>query len=204
MKSVQHVTTPSPLPVASDGTAVLFQTLPGTEPYGNALYGSTIFDNDPTRTHFVVDMWVMPTSSNVQTVELDLWTVVNGVTFMFGTQCNFASGHWDFWDDTPTAPPGHPHWQKLSPTPQNNDLVCNLQPNQWAHLRFDMSHDASSYRFNSLEVDGVNHPLSELPASLPSPRPWKDDGTAVQVQLDSNASATPFSVYIDNYNLTKW
>lgn len=204
MAPVQFVATPTPLPVASDGMAAVYQTLPGTEPYGNALYGSRIFDIDPTRTHFVVDLWVMPTSTNEQTVELDLWQTINGTTFMFGTQCNFASGHWDFWDDTPTLPPDHPHWRKIFPTPQNNDLVCNLKPNEWTHLRYHMVHDATSYRFISLEVNGVDHSLAELAPSGTTIRSWLDDGTAVQVQLDSNLSATPFGLYVDNYNVTKW
>jgi hypothetical protein len=202
-KSVQFVPTPSPLPVASDGMAALFQILPGTEPFGNAGYGTAIFDNHPTKVNYVSDMWVMLTSTNIQTLELDLSFSANGKEFMMGTQCNFASGHWDFWDDTPAVLPAHPHWQKVSPTPQNNDLVCNIQPNQWTHLRFNMAHDATSYHFVSIEIDGVNHSLSELPASLTTRR-RSTNGTAVQAQLDSNNSATPVSGYIDNFNITTW
>jgi len=122
---------------------------------------------------------------------------------MMGTQCDFASGHWDFWDDTPQNPPAHPHWQRVFPTPQNNDLVCNIKPNKWTHVRINAAHDARSYHFVSIEIDGVNHSLSALPASQTTPRGWPN-GTAVQVQLDSNNSATPFDVYIDNFNVTKW
>jgi hypothetical protein len=202
-KPVQFVPTPAPLPVASDGMVALFQTLPGTEPFGNAGYATAIFDNDPSKVNYVSDMWVRLTSTNIQTLELDLSATVNGTQFMMGTQCDFASGHWDFWDDTPAVLPAHPHWRGVFPTPQNNDLVCNLKPNEWVHLRFNMFHDATSFQFVSLEIDGVNHSLTELAPSLTS-RKSKDEGTAVQVQLDSNNSATPFQVYIDNFNITTW
>lgn len=202
-RPVQFVQTPAGLPVASDGMAALFQTLPGTEWFGNAGYATAVFGYHPGKMNYVSDMWVMLTSTNIQTLELDLAASVNGKEFMMGTQCDFASGHWDFWDDTPAVLPAHPHWRKVFPTPQNNDLVCNLQPNVWFHLRFNMFHDATSFQFVSLEIDGVNHSLTELAPSLTS-RKREDDGTAVQVQLDSNNSATPVKVYIDNFDITNW
>jgi len=198
-KPVQFVPTPVALPVASDGMVALFQVLPGTEPYGNAGYGTTIFYDQPTKVNYVMDMWVMLTSTNIQTLELDLAASLNGQEFMFGTQCDFASGYWDFWDDAP----GLSGWRGIIPASQNNDLVCNLQPNQWVHLRFNMFHNATSFQFVSLEVDGVNHALTELAPSLTS-RKRSGNGTSVQVQLDSNNSATPFEVYVDNFNITTW
>jgi hypothetical protein len=202
-KPIQFVPTPAGLPVANDGKVALFQTLPGTEWFGNAGYGSAVFGYHPGMVNFVSDMWVMITSTNIQTVELDLSASVNGTEFMMGTQCDFASGHWDFWDDTPAVLPAHPHWSKVFPTPQNNDLVCNIQPNEWVHLRFNMFHDATSYQFVSLEINGVNHSLAELAPSLTT-RKRTEDGTAVQVQLDANNSATPFEVYVANFNVTNW
>jgi hypothetical protein len=201
MNPVQYVSVP-PLPVASDGMGSLFQTLPGTEPWGNALYGTAVFDNDPSRVNFVSDLWVMPTTTNIQAIELDLYATVNGTTFMMGAQCDFGSAHWDFWDDG-GAPGAKAHWHRVSPTPGNNDLVCDLQPNQWAHVRINMSHDATTYSFTSIEVNGVNHSLSELPAAVPQPRGW-GNGTAIQMQIDANATATPYGVYVDNWNVTKW
>lgn len=196
---VQFVPTPAALPVASDGMVALFQVLPGTEPYGNAGYGTTIFYDQPTKVNYVSDMWVMLTSTNIQTLELDLAASLNGTEFTFGTQCDFASGYWDFWDDAP----GKSGWRGIIPASQNNDLVCNLQPNQWVHLRFNMFHNATSFQFVSLEIDGVNHALTELAPSLTS-RKRSGNGTAVQLQLDSNSSATPFEVYLDNFNITTW
>jgi hypothetical protein len=66
-----------------------------------------------------------------------------------------------------------------------------------------MFHNATSFQFVSLEIDGVNHALTELAPSLTS-RKRSGNGTAVQVQLDSNSSATPFEVYLDNFNITTW
>jgi hypothetical protein len=202
-KPIQFVPTPAGIPVASDGMGSLFQLLPGTEPYGNGGYGTAIFDDQPTKVNYVSDMWVYLTSTNIQTLELDLSSSVNGTEFMFGTQCDFASGYWDFWDDTPAVLPAHPHWRGVAPTPGNNDLLCNLQPNQWNHLRYNMYHDATSYHFVSLEVNGVNHSLAELAPSLTSRR-RAANGIAVQVQLDSNNAATPLKVYIDDFNITTW
>jgi hypothetical protein len=202
-KPVQFVPAPAPLPVPSNGKAALFQTLPGTEWFGNAGYGTAIFEDHPTKVNYVSDMWVMLTSTNIQTLELDLAASLDGTEFMFGTQCDFASGYWDFWNDTPAVAPAHPHWQGVVPAAQNNDLVCNIQPNEWVHLRFNMFHDATSYQFVSLEINGVNHSLTELAPSLTS-RKRTENGTSVQVQLDANNSATPFEVYISNFNVTTW
>jgi hypothetical protein len=205
MNPVRFVANPSPLPVSSDGRSVLFETLAGTEPYGNALYGASSFDNDPSRDRFIWDMWVMTTSTNIQTLEIDLPSTVGGKTFMMGTQCNVAAGYWDFWDDTAQSAthPLPPHWQHVTPKPGNNNLICNPKPNQWMHLRFHFVRGDTTYRFMALEVDGVNHSLSELPESHPRARGW-GDGTSLQIQLDSDYSATPFKLYIDKMNLTKW
>ena len=124
---------------------------------------------------------------------------------MMGTQCNVAAAYWDFWDDTAQSSthPLPPHWQHVTPQPGNNDLVCNPKPNQWMHLRYHMTRGDKTYKFVSLEVDGVNHSLSELPQSAPRGRGWSD-GTRIQLQLDSNSSATPFRLYVDKVNLTRW
>jgi hypothetical protein len=205
MNPVRFVADPSPLPVTSDGTSTLFETLAGTEPYGNALYGANNFENDFSRSNFVWDLWVMPTSSNIQTLELDVATTVGGFTYMMGTQCNVAAGYWDFWDDSAQSSthPLPPHWQHATPKPENNDLTCNPKPNQWMHLRYHMVREDKTYKFVALEVDGVNHSLSELPQSSPRGRGWSD-GTRIQLQLDSNYSATPFRLYVDKMNLTRW
>jgi hypothetical protein len=205
MNPVRFVANPLALPVPSDGQSVLFETLAGTEPFGNALYSASSFMNDPAPRQFVFDMWVMPTSTNIQVFEMDLFSTVNGKTFMMGTQCNVAAGYWDFWDDTPrsTSHPSSPRWQHVTPKPGNNNLMCNPKPNQWMHLRFHIVRGSTTYRFAALEVDGVNHSLSELPESSPSARGW-GDGTGIQLQLDSNYSATPFKFYVDRMNLTRW
>lgn len=198
MNPVRFVANPSPLPVPSDGQSVVFETLPGTEPFGNALYSASSFSSDRLPRQFIWDMWVMPTSTNTQTFEIDLFTTVGGQTFMMGSQCNVAAGYWDFWEDTAPS-----RWVHATPKPGNNNLLCNPKPNQWMHLRFHIVRGDTMYRFVALEVDGVNHSLSELPDSSPRSRGW-GDGTGVQFQLDSNYSATPFKLYFDNMNLTKW
>lgn len=205
MSPAQFVANPSPLPVANDGASVVLQTLAGTERYGNALYGVGNFDKDTSHGNYVWDMWVMPTSSNIQTFEIDLVSTVGGLTYMMGTQCNVAAGYWDFWDDSAQSSthPAPPRWQHVTPKPGNNDLLCNPKPNQWMHLRYHIVRGSGTYQFVALEVDGANHPLSELPASTPRSRGWSD-GTRIQLQLDSNYSATPFRMYYENMNLTKW
>jgi hypothetical protein len=205
MSSVRFVGNPSPLPASTDGGSVLFETLPGTEPFGNALYGANSFTNDSSPRQFVWDMWMLPTSTNIQTIEIDLSSTIDGKTFMMGSQCNVSAGYWDFWDDTAQSAthPSPPHWQHVTPKPINNNLLCNPTPNQWMHLRFHIVRGAATYRFVALEVDGVSHPLSELPESSPRARGW-GDGTRAQFQLDSNYSATPFKLYFDRMNLTKW
>jgi hypothetical protein len=205
MNPVRFVANPLVLPASSDGRSALFETLTGTEPFGNALYGTSSFDNDRARGHFIWDMWVMLTSTNIQTLEIDLPSTVGGKTFMMGSQCNVAAGYWDFWDDTAQSAthPLPPHWQHVTPKPENNNLICNPKPNQWMHLRFHIVRGDTTYKFMALEVDGVNHALSELPESSPRPRGWSD-GTRIQIQLDSNYSATPFKLYVDRMNLTKW
>lgn len=202
---VTFVADPIALPAASDGMAALFETLPGTERFGNALYGTGNFDNDASPRHFVLDLWVMTTSTHIQTFEIDLVSTIAGKTFMMGTQCNVEAGTWDFWDETAQSAthPLPPHWQHVFPNPANNDLLCSPKANQWTHLRYHIVRGATSCRFESLEINGANHSLSELPESLPRDRGWAD-GTALQVQLDSDYSATPYRFYIDRMTLVKW
>jgi hypothetical protein len=116
-----------------------------------------------------------------------------------------AAGYWDFWDDEAQSAthPQPPNWIHVTPKPGNNDLLCNPTPNQWMHLRFHLVRGDTTYQFVALEVNGVNHSLSELPPFHPRDLGW-GDGTGVQFQLDSNYSATPFKFYIDRLDLTKW
>jgi hypothetical protein len=170
-------------------------------------------------TNFLWDFWFyVPTTTQantVQALEFDLFQAVqlpDGVhEFMFGTQCNFASNHWQLW--LPAG--GRLSWVNAGAS------GCRFSTGRWHHVTyffqrstpggyqqipntFTSTTDINTWlRFGTLTVDGHSVYLGNLAFStIPSPA-WSPV-LGVQHQLDSSMAGATIEEYVHQESLTAW
>ena len=100
--------------------------------YAGGRFNANLGVNDTTDTAFKYDIWVQYNDlSHVNNLEFDLNQVLaNGDTVIFGTQCVFDSGHWQY--TTNTGTPAHPidTWNTSSATCSKSDFSVG----SWHHV----------------------------------------------------------------------
>lgn len=177
----------------------------------------------PTRfngyTNFLWDFWFyIPTTtktSSIQALEFDVFQAVpfsDGVhEFVFGTQCNYVTNHWQFW-----LPQGsNLTWVDTGISP------CQFTTGVWHHSTyflqrvtpsgyqqipntFSSSTDTNtSLRFGTLTIDGQTTYLGGVAWST-IPNPAWTAVLGVQHQLDSAVSGIVIDEYLDQSSLLSW
>ncbi len=163
----------------------------GGPKWSNALFIKT-YDDHFDATHFLWDFYVYwdPTSmSNIWSAEFDFWQVSGGKEFMVGSQCNFGDGYWDIWDQKANQ------WL-------HSDVRCpRMEPNKWHHIQWSMERDNSSYRYDTLVVDGKSYAVNRT--FSPSASTWRNS-MGVQWQLDKSSTGVDIHEWVDNVKLTVW
>ena len=145
-----------------------------------------------TATHFTWDFWVYLDNDSLkaQSLEYDIFQFTGGRKYMFGTECEYNTGHWAIWNAkaggwVPTA------------------LPCKrFTPSVWHHIVWQV-HRTSDQKmhYDSLILDGVTHVLNLAEPSGPLPSGWLDD-LGVQWQLDTPSSPLTFNEWVDSVKLT--
>jgi hypothetical protein len=126
-----------------------------------------------------------------QALEFDAFQFLGGYNYMMGTQCDYAGGFWDLWDESGG------HWRPTS-------IACSpFQPGIWHHvdLYTQRSSGAASYTFVTLSVDGTSYALGQ---SYSAKDVGWDGQVGVQYQLDVNATGQAYQEWVDNVNFTTW
>ena len=169
--------------------------------YTDGLWWYKVGPNDEvTHFQFSLDLWVASNTSAAQALEFDTFQFVSGQEYMFGTQCNYAAGVWDVWNQN-----AH-QWVPTSST------CTQFQPNRRYHLTFAFHRDASSNEhYDSMTIvrytDGG--PKSKTYSwnlsypSGPTPQGWTDN-LGVQFQMDIGASGAQMQEFVDDVTLTTW
>ena len=176
-------------------------------------------DPQSDHTNFLWDFWFyIPTttrSNTVQALEFDFFQAVplsDGVhEFMFGSQCNYASNHYQIW----LPDNGRLTWVNAGLSP------CQFSTGTWHHLtyflqrvttsgyqeiprQFDPTTDNnSSVRFGTLSIDGVTYYLGGLSYST-IPHPEWGATIGLQHQLDSSASGVTIEEFVDEESVATW
>jgi hypothetical protein len=160
-------------------------------------------------THFQFNFWMMFNTdaiNNGQALEFDSFQFAKGREYMFGTQCNLASGAWQVWN------PKGGKWVTTS-------IACaKFTPNVWYHFvwTFHRSGKGNSQNVNydqltvvRYQSDGTTvaasntyNPGLAYPSSA-MPSGWSDD-LGVQFQMDLAGSAGTMSEWADQVSLTVW
>jgi len=195
MAAIQFVGTPG----AADGSTVyqgdrgaaLFQVYQGPG-WADSLWGKDLGYADGasyTRSAFMWDFWVYLDTVDIKNLEFDLYQVVNGQRFMMGSQCNYTSGIWQGWDEASQK------WINLpAPCPK-------WPPYTWHHVVMVNHRTGSSYTYDNLQIDGVNHWLGTT--GYPAETSWAT-GYGVHIQIDQAGSGAPVREWIENMNLFAW
>jgi hypothetical protein len=169
--------------------------------YSNALWWYKVGPNDAA-SNFAFDFWVQVDSnaaSLAQTLEFDTFQFTGGRRYMFGTQCNYADGHWDVWS-------GAGHWVMTG-------IACpKLVAGNWYHITWQFHRNKSTnqvvYDYLSVTQYGSSNNLVAqhtyiVGLSEPSTT-TSADNLGVQFQLDLNGKGGAYSMWVDQVSLTAW
>ncbi len=175
---------------AKDRSSIEFY-ISATQPYSNALFWEKLGAQD-WATKFTWDFWVYvdQASLGAQALEYDMFQFVDGVEYMFGTQCNYAKGSWEVWNQ------GAGTWIP-------SQLACQpFSPQVWHEVVWKMHRTSDgNMHFDSLTLDGILHTLNLVEPSGPLPMGWADD-LGVQWQLDTASAPIAFHEWVDKVKLT--
>jgi hypothetical protein len=131
------------------------------------------------------------TASAAQALEYDSFQFVGGWNYMVGSQCNYAAGVWDLWDERGG------HWYHSS-------IPCHrFAPGTWHHIQWwvTTNHSNHTYTYRTLVVDGVPYAVNRTNSARYLA--WSDN-VGVQYQLDVNASGQGFHQWVDRSKLYVW
>jgi len=161
--------------------------------WSNALWYHKVGADDAA-TNFLWDFYVQLDSASVnaaQALEYDAFQFVGGYNYMIGTECNYAAGVWDTWNEAGG------NWIHTS-------VPCKkFTAGTWHHIQWYMTtnHSNHTYTYKTLVVDGVVYNLNQTqPAKYLA---WGDN-VGVQWQLDVNASGAGFHEWVDKASLSIW
>ena len=168
-----------------------------TELHNSGVWGDALWWNKlgskPHATNFLWDFYFQLDEASLtaaQALEFDQFQFLHGYNYMMGSQCNYASGTWDAWDE------GTGHWHHTS-------ILCpKFQPGMWHHveLYFQRNTDAT-YTFVTLAVDGASYAVN---LTYSAKNVGWDGHLGVQYQLDVNDSGQAYDEWVDNATLTVW
>ena len=153
--------------------------------------------NNPSASHYILD-WNVYTDANAPAVaealEFDFVQVAAGRKFNFSSECNYAVGTWDTWNEAAMS------WVHTS-------VPCNkFTPNTWHHLRWAYERVGAQTHYISLTVDGVTYPIPPAFAYQPAPPTnWSNGALTFQVQQDLNSSpGSGFKEWVNQATLYAW
>jgi hypothetical protein len=159
--------------------------------------------------NFIWDFWFQlssSTSTDAQAIEFDMFQSIGGKKYMFGSQCNYATGVWQAWNDVTVQ------WINAIPntatdgSPTGNPITCaKFSTGTWHHMQyFEQRTYGGRLQYGNVTVDGVTTQWNiTAPASTTT---WADV-YGINQQLDTNASFTgnaTLQEWADEDDLTAW
>jgi hypothetical protein len=175
---------------SQSGASARFQLLPGTRPFGGALWFKNLGTAN-NATHFVYDLsFYMDNPSAPQALEFNVSQSAGGSHYDFSTQCDLVGQRvWRVWD------PVKKSWAASS-------VPCvQPPPNTWNHLVWEFERSSSGQVvFSAVTLNGNR---GEVNMIMPHTADAQS-GIDIAFQADANQTATPFSVWLDKITLTYW
>jgi len=125
-----------------------------------------------------------------QVLEFDINMYMNGLGFLWGTQCRIAGGNeWDIWDPT----------SRWVPT----GIACNPVNGQWNHITIQVLREIdNTLIYKSISMNEVTRNMNMTTQPFSVPGGWW--GVTANYQMDGNYKQSSNTTYIDNFSLTYW
>ncbi len=171
-----------------DGQSATFW-LGGSTPWGNALWWKQLGPID-TASHFVYDtyFWVSNPWS-AQALEFDVNQSVNGLKYIFGTECGVRTNSgWRVWD---TA---NAYWVSTGAS-------CQVNGNAWNHLTWEVERVGGMTHFIAVTLNGYRQTIDRYFYA-------RSIGTArelnVAFQMDGDEYQDNYQVWLDKVALYAW
>jgi hypothetical protein len=177
----------------------------GSKPYADVLWSNPLIgarstqglpDSGhtllPTIHNFTYDAYFYPTNLGVtQVLEFDISMYFNGLSLIWGQQCNILGGHeWDIWDNV-----GH-SWV-------SSGAACNPINNAWNHLTIHAQRESdNSLLFQSITLNGVTSNINRTYSPGSAPGSWW--GVTVNFQMDGDVHQSAYTTFLDNFTLSYW
>jgi hypothetical protein len=183
--------TPGLASPSEDGASTQF-SIAATTPYTNVYFYQ---EHTPVSTQmnaltYEFDIYIPPGMENApQGIEFECQQIVGGWVYNFGWQANYQQKIWRIFDY------GAKQW---NPTPV---AFNGFTPGTWHHIVAEYHNDLTMHMVyhDALTVDGVRTPVNITHHAFNAG--GRDQFTNA-VQLDSNQTATPYSVYVDKMTIT--
>ncbi len=177
----------------------------GSKPYADVLWSNPLIgarstqglpDSGhtllPTIHNFTYDAYFYPTNLGVtQVLEFDISMYFDGLSLIFGHQCNILGGHeWDIWDNV------HQKWV-------SSGAACNPVNNAWNHVTIHAQRESdNSLLFQSITLNGVTSNINRTYPPGSAPGSWW--GVTVNFQMDGNVNQAAYTTFLDNFTLSYW
>ena len=162
----------------------------GRIPYSDALLWKQLGGNASAH-NFTYDLWFYMTDPAApQALEFDVNQSVNGVKYVFSTECDTGYGHtWRVWDTK--------NWKWI-----NTWVSCTAPSSyRWHHLVLQFQRASNGdERYISETLDGNTHYFNVAVR----PRPQNAWEINVAFQMDGNYRQQSYSVWLNKVNLTYW
>ncbi len=161
--------------------------------WNNALWWNKFGAQDDA-TNFLWDFYFQvddASTTAAQALEFDLFQFHDGYNYMMGSQCDYAVGAWEVWDEATGT------WVQTS-------VACpKFSPGVWHHVQWYTQRvpDTAQYTFATLAVDGTAYSINQTYSARNVG--WSKN-VGVQFQLDVNASSQGYREWIDQATLTVW
>jgi hypothetical protein len=189
------------------GTSAYWQALNQTSPamdgrsmevynagvWANALWWMKFGAND-SATNMLWDFYVnldAEAAKSAQALEYDQFQFVGGYNYMIGTECNYAAGVWDTWNE------GSGAWLHTT-------VPCaKFTSGTWHHIQMYVTtnHSSHTYTYKTFVIDGKSYTLNQ---TQPAKNLGWADNIGVQYQLDVNATGSGYHEWVDQSKLTIW
>jgi hypothetical protein len=172
--------------------------------YSNGLWWNKLGPNN-SAANFSFDFWINVSSSTqaAQALEFDTFQFISGHRYMFGTQCNYAAGVWDIWNESAIA------WVHTK-VPCKKFLV-----NTWYHItsNFHRTSPDNLEHYDNLTITQYKssgriaansfYLINKTFPSGMTPSGWGDN-LGIQFQMDIGPIGAQMQEWVDQVSLTAW
>lgn len=161
--------------------------------WANALWWKKLGAND-WASNFLWDFYIWVDNASLtgaQALEFDVFQFLGGYNYMIGSQCDYAAGFWDIWDEY------HGHWVHAG-------IPClKFSAGAWHHIQWYVRRvpNTYTYHYDTLIVDGAGFPVN---ATYSAKYIGWSDNFGAQYQLDVNGTGVGYHEWIDKATLTIW